>query len=189
MIGLRARGMRLAFRHARHMSVRAGHYAVLIDADNVPPRLCAAILEEVGQRVQGTNVDRRVYGDFSLPRIEAWKTAALEHGIATIMQTSPSKTKNATDIALCIDAMDILHAPNSLVDTFVLVTNMAISRRLRSGCAAQANALSPSALARRSSPLAMRTCRLTSHERRSGCTRRPTLPCLRRCFTISRRAR
>ena len=58
-----------------------------------------------------------------LPRIEAWKTAALEHGIATIMQTSPSKTKNATDIALCIDAMDILHAPNSLVDTFVLVTN------------------------------------------------------------------
>ena len=115
--------MRPAFRHARHMSVRAGHYAVLIDADNVPPRLCAAILEEVGQRVQGTNVDRRVYGDFSLPRIEAWKTAALEHGIATIMQTSPSKTKNATDIALCIDAMDILHAPNSLVDTFVLVTN------------------------------------------------------------------
>jgi uncharacterized LabA/DUF88 family protein len=77
----------------------------------------------VNRKVAGIAVDRRVYGDFSLPRTEAWKTAALELGIETKMQASPSKTKNATDIALCIDAMDILHAPDSLVETFVIVTN------------------------------------------------------------------
>ena len=80
-------------------------------------------MDEVNKKVSGTAVDRRVYGDFSLPRVEAWKIAALEHGLETKMQASPSKTKNATDIAMCIDAMDILHAQSTLVDTFVIVTN------------------------------------------------------------------
>ena len=48
-------------------------------------------------------------GDFSLARNESWKIAAIEYGFSTIMQASISKTKNATDIALAIDAMDMLH--------------------------------------------------------------------------------
>ena len=102
---------------------RAGA-AVLIDGDNVPPRLAKAILDEITQHVpQHALVDRRVYGDFSLGKLEGWKTAALEHGIEMKMQGSPSKTKNATDMALCIDAMDILHHSSAPIDTYVIVTN------------------------------------------------------------------
>ena len=72
--------------------------AILIDADNVPPRLAGAILEEVHKQIEGIAVDRRVYGDFSLPQVGAWKVAALEHGFETKMQASPSRTKNATDV-------------------------------------------------------------------------------------------
>ena len=97
--------------------------AVLVDADNVPARLCGAILEEVATRVNGETVDQRVYGDFSLPRLTDWKMAALTFGFETKMQASPAKSKNATDIALCIDVMDILHRSDPPVDTFVIVTN------------------------------------------------------------------
>ena len=99
--------------------------AILFDADNVPARLAGVILEEIHRQVPGVSIDRRVYGDFSSPRNEPWKSAALQLGIEPRMATSPSRMKNATDIALVIGAMDILHASDarSVVDTFVLVTN------------------------------------------------------------------
>lgn len=99
--------------------------AILFDADNVPARLAGVILEEIHRQVPGVSIDRRVYGDFSSPRNEPWKTAALQLGIEPRMATSPSRMKNATDIALVIGAMDILHESDarSVVDTFVLVTN------------------------------------------------------------------
>ena len=59
-------------------SAKPVYSAILIDADNVPARLAGAILDEVQRKVPGTSVERRVYGDFSLPRIEAWKWTALE---------------------------------------------------------------------------------------------------------------
>ena len=98
-------------------------FAILIDGDNVPPRLAGPILDEVSEHVHGIAVDRRVYGDFSLARLDAWKVEALTHGLELKMQASPSKTKNSTDIALCIDAMDILHTSKPPIDTFVIVTN------------------------------------------------------------------
>ena len=100
--------------------------AIMFDADNVPARLAGAIMDEVHRQIPGVAVDRRVYGDFSAPRTEPWKVVAMELGLETRMQASPSRTKNATDIALVIDAMDILHAASDArveVDTFVIVTN------------------------------------------------------------------
>ena len=123
MLTLRATARRSVRRLQHISSAHDQKYAILIDADNVPPRLAGAILDEVSRSIKGSAVDRRVYGDFSQPRIESWKIAALEYGIETKMQASPSKAKNATDIALCIDAMDILHSRDSIVDTFVIVTN------------------------------------------------------------------
>ena len=104
-------------------AVRPPRYAVLIDAENVPARLAGPIFEEIQQRVQGVAVDRRVYGDFSLLRNEPWKLASLQYGIETKMFASPTRAKNATDIALCIDAMDIFHDRDSCVDTFVIVSD------------------------------------------------------------------
>lgn len=103
-------------------AAKISRIAILIDADNVPARLAGPILEEVHANVEGIAIDRRVYGDFSSELNHAWKLASLEFGIETKMQTSPSKRKNATDIALAVDAMDILHTVE-LIDTFVIVTN------------------------------------------------------------------
>jgi len=101
--------------------------AIMFDADNVPARLAGAILDEIRRAEPlGVAVDRRVYGDFSSTRTDGWKTAALRLGLETRMQASPSRSKNATDIALVIDAMDVLHARGGErveVDTFVIVTN------------------------------------------------------------------
>ena len=70
MLTLRATARR-SVRRLQHIS-SAQHanqkYAILIDADNVPPRLAGAILDEVSRSIKGSAVDRRVYGDFSQPR-------------------------------------------------------------------------------------------------------------------------
>lgn len=115
---------------AAHSAVRraqaadaSSRVAVLVDADNVPSRLARVILDEIEEHVGGTQVDRRVYGDFSLSNNQAWKVCSLELGFACIFQASAKGSKNATDIALSIDAMDILHAGDLSVDTFVIVTN------------------------------------------------------------------
>ena len=116
--------LRLLSAGARRNDWEAQRVALLIDGDNVPARLASAILEEIEEYVGGTQVDRRVYGDFSHVRNEAWRAAGMEHGLALVMQAS-AKGKNATDIALSIDAMDILHGGDrsAPVDTFVIVTN------------------------------------------------------------------
>ena len=98
-------------------------YAVLIDANNVPARMTGSLMDEIQQRVEGVPIARRVYGDFSLLKNDAWKLAALEYGLETKMQVSPAKAKNATDIALSIDAMDLFYERDSPIDTFVIVTS------------------------------------------------------------------
>ena len=97
--------------------------AVLIDADNVGSRLASNIFAEVAKH--GIAVDKRVYGDFSRAPLDGWKQAAFQHGLDTRMQASLERAsnKNATDIALVIDAMDILYATHNAVDGFVIVSN------------------------------------------------------------------
>ena len=108
---------------AARAATTEGRGALLIDGDNVR-RAGQRHTEEIEEYVGGTQVDRRVYGDFSHVRNEAWRAAGMEHGLALVMQAS-AKGKNATDIALSIDAMDILHGGDrsAPVDTFVIVTN------------------------------------------------------------------
>lgn len=93
--------------------------AVLVDSDNVSYKQIKGILDEVEKF--GHICMKRVYGDFSKPVALAWKSEVLKNGFKTIHQFSYTDGKNATDIALVIDAIDILH--NNEVDIFCIVSS------------------------------------------------------------------
>ena len=102
--------------------------AVLIDADNVPAKYARAILKEVTS--YGEPGLRRVYGDWSSQQLSGWTKTAQELGLVQHQQTANTKGKNASDIGLVIDAMDILHAGH--FNGFVLVSSDSDFTRLAS---------------------------------------------------------
>lgn len=93
--------------------------AVLIDADNIPYSNIKGMLEEIAKF--GIPTIKRIYGDWTMPTVSGWKPALLEHAITPIQQYSYTRGKNATDAAMIIDAMDILHSEK--VDGFCLVSS------------------------------------------------------------------
>jgi hypothetical protein len=105
--------------------------AVLIDADNVPARYAEAILEEVN--LIGEPALRRVYGDWSSGQLSKWSECIRSLGLVAHQETANTTGKNASDIGLVIDAMDILHKGH--FDGFVLVSSdsdfTALANRLR----------------------------------------------------------
>jgi hypothetical protein len=93
--------------------------AVLIDADNAQPGVANELLAEVA--CYGTATIKRAYGDWTTPHLSGWKEALLDHAIQPIQQFRFTTGKNATDSALIIDAMDLLHGKS--VDGFCLVSS------------------------------------------------------------------
>ena len=102
--------------------------AVLIDADNVLARHAEPILKEIS--TIGEPALRRVYGDWSSSALAGWKNQARDLGLVMHQQSANTKGKNASDIGLVIDAMDILHAGK--FDGFVLVSSDSDFTRLAS---------------------------------------------------------
>jgi hypothetical protein len=105
--------------------------AVLIDADNIPAKYAGAIMREI--TTYGEPALRRVYGDWSSSALAGWKKEAADLGMVLVQETANTKGKNASDIGLVIDAMDILHTDR--FGGFVLVSSdsdfTALARRLR----------------------------------------------------------
>lgn len=93
--------------------------AVLIDADNIPYANIQGMLDEIAKL--GTPTIKRIYGDWTRPGVNGWKQPLLEHAITPIQQYGYTTGKNATDSAMIIDAMDILHSGK--VDGFCLVSS------------------------------------------------------------------
>jgi hypothetical protein len=93
--------------------------AVLIDADNIPYSNIKGMLDEIAKL--GVPTIKRIYGDWTKPTVSGWKPALLEHAITPVQQYSYTTGKNATDSAMIIDAMDILH--NQKIDGFCLVSS------------------------------------------------------------------
>lgn len=94
-------------------------FAVLIDADNVSGKYIKCILDEVSS--DGIATYKRIYGDWSSPLLQSWKSLLLDNSILPIQQYGYTTGKNATDSAMIIDAMDILYTGQ--VDGFVLVSS------------------------------------------------------------------
>jgi len=93
--------------------------AVLIDADNIPYTHIKEMLDEITKF--GLPTIKRIYGDWTRRTVAGWKPALLEHAITPVQQYSYTRGKNATDSAMIIDAMDILHS--NKVDGFCLVSS------------------------------------------------------------------
>ena len=93
--------------------------AVLIDADNTSARYAQAIFEEI-VTLGEANV-RRIFGDFSSSRLAGWDGAIKSLAILQNQQRSNTTGKNAADIALVIDAMDLMH--KGKLDGFCLVSS------------------------------------------------------------------
>jgi len=93
--------------------------AVLIDADNAQASPIHELLEEVAR--YGTASVKRAYGDWSTPQLKKWKEELHTHAIKPVQQFSYTTGKNATDSALIIDAMDLLHSGD--LNGFCLVSS------------------------------------------------------------------
>ena len=93
--------------------------AVLIDADNTQLSKLEFVLREISTR--GRIVVKRAYGNWAKPTLGNWDKVLNELAIKAEQQFDYVSGKNATDIALTIDAMDLL--ARRLYDTFVLVSS------------------------------------------------------------------
>ncbi|MCZ2126209.1 MAG: NYN domain-containing protein [Anaerolineales bacterium] len=93
--------------------------AMLIDGDNAQAGLLTQMLVEAGRHGQVTV--RRIYGDWTTNNMNSWKDTLNFHAFQPIQQFRYTIGKNATDSAMIIDAMDILHS--GVVDGFCLVSS------------------------------------------------------------------
>lgn len=107
--------------------------AVLIDADNAQASIADELLAEIAR--YGTATVKRAYGDWTTPYLTGWKEKLHKLAIQPIQQFRYTVGKNATDSALIIDAMDILHG--GAVDGFCLVSSDSdftrLATRIREG--------------------------------------------------------
>ncbi len=81
--------------------------ALLIDADNISAKYISLILSELSK--YGKITVRRMYGDWSQDRLHSWMKQSSRYSLTPVMQPNNTPGKNASDIGLIIDAMDILY--------------------------------------------------------------------------------
>lgn len=101
------------------METTEARIALLIDADNSPAAKIDLILSELAK--YGVANIRRAYGNWKSPALKSWEAVLHEYAIRPIQQFDYSKGKNASDIALIIDAMDLLYTQK--LDAFCLVSS------------------------------------------------------------------
>lgn len=80
--------------------------ALLIDADNASWHALDPVLTVLAEL--GTVNVRRVYGNWTKPALKGWRDMTVKHGIEPQQQFDLTKGKNATDMKMTIDAMDLL---------------------------------------------------------------------------------
>jgi uncharacterized LabA/DUF88 family protein len=102
--------------------------AVLIDAENASAKIADALFKEIA--TIGEAAARRIYGDFSSPQMRGWTEILARFAIQAQQNFANTKGKNAGDISLVIDAMDLLHSGR--FDGFCLVSSDSDFTRLAS---------------------------------------------------------
>jgi hypothetical protein len=111
-----------------------GNIALLIDADNASPATIDPVLTVLAEL--GTVNIRRVYGNWKKPALKGWADASLRHALEPYQQFDITKGKNATDMRMTIDAMDLLF--RGRVTGFGLMSSdsdfMPLAMRIRQEC-------------------------------------------------------
>jgi len=95
--------------------------AMLIDADNAQPTKIEEILVEVAKH--GKVIIKRAYGDWTKSNLNGWKKIAPQFAIDKIQQVAYTVGKNATDIGMTIDAMDLLYSKSNELEGVCLVSS------------------------------------------------------------------
>jgi uncharacterized LabA/DUF88 family protein len=93
--------------------------AILIDGDNAESKLIDPIIAEANKF--GKITVKRIYCDWTDSHSKGWKEKLNQYAITPIQKFAYAKNKNSTDIALIIDAMDLLHAKK--IDGFCIVSS------------------------------------------------------------------
>ncbi|MGY0612727.1 NYN domain-containing protein [Luteimonas sp. A501] len=101
------------------MSDREKRIALLIDADNAPASKIEVILAEIARH--GVANVRRAYGNWKSQHLVGWEKCLHTWAIRPIQQFAYTSGKNASDMAMVIDAMDLLYARN--LDGFAIVSS------------------------------------------------------------------
>lgn len=91
--------------------------ALFIDAENAPAKKFEEVLSEVAK--YGVVTIRKAYGNWKSPLLKSWEDLLHEYAIQPVQQYDLTKGKNASDIALVIDAMDVLYTKDIDVMCFV----------------------------------------------------------------------
>ncbi len=103
----------------QNLSKSRSKIAILIDGDNAQANLLPQMLLETGK--YGLVTVRRIYGDWTTSNMNSWKDVLNYHAVQPVQQFRYTVGKNATDSAMIIDAMDLLHS--GVVDGFCLVSS------------------------------------------------------------------
>ena len=93
--------------------------ALLIDADNASTSSLEYVLDEIAN-LGAANV-RRAYGDWGSSNLRGWREALLANAIQPMQQIAYTSKGNASDMAMVIDAMDLLHSGR--FDAFALMSS------------------------------------------------------------------
>ncbi len=99
------------------MSETRQKIALFIDADNAPANKFEDVLSEVAK--YGVVTIRKAYGNWKSPTLKPWEDILHEYAIQPVQQFDIIKGKNASDIALVIDAMDVMYTKDIDVMGFV----------------------------------------------------------------------
>jgi len=101
------------------MSKKEDYIALFIDCDNISHRSIEGIINELSK--YGVVNIRQAYGNWTKDNLKNWEDKLLEFAIKPIQQFDYSKNKNATDILMTIDAIDLLHTKD--IDAFAFATS------------------------------------------------------------------
>ncbi|WP_236676770.1 NYN domain-containing protein [Piscinibacter lacus] len=86
---------------------REARIALLIDADNSPAAKIDVILAELAKH--GVSNIRRAYGNWKKQELKGWEAVLHEYAIRPVQQFDVSKGKNATDMVMTIEALELLY--------------------------------------------------------------------------------
>ena len=93
--------------------------ALFIDAENISAKYGKLIMENLENR--GEIFIRRIYGNWEKPALRKWNDTILQYGLRTVHQIDFASGKNAADMSLTVDAMDVLYTKQA--STFAIVSN------------------------------------------------------------------
>ncbi|MGF6148218.1 NYN domain [Kingella potus] len=92
---------------------------LFIDGDNAPAKKIDFIVNELA--AYGSVMVRKIYGNWKDDRLSGWAEILLDYAIAPIQQFDYTKGKNATDMVMTIDIMDLLF--QGKIDVFCIVSS------------------------------------------------------------------